>query len=122
MSESRQIEIQVYRGADTSLSFVALDADLDPINLTGFTLTLAAKSNPEAATADITLTSGAGDIVIDADQTTNTGQFVVTFAAADTVELSYGEYQYAIWATDTGDLTYPVVLRSRLFIENGILY
>lgn len=123
MSLSSEIEKRVSRGSNDDTIYTLCDKEGLPIDLTSAVVELCVKLDPNVATPIIALSSATTGIVIDPDQVTNTGQFTVSFVPADTAGLTtFGEYYYSIWVTLSSGKIYPILPRSRFFVDNDLCY
>jgi hypothetical protein len=90
----------VDQGSVFSVVLVYLDSNDVVINLTGFTAEMQLRQNYNSATADLTLTSTAGDIII----VGATGTVTVNMTAAQTGTLDAGYYVYDLELTSGANI------------------
>jgi len=83
------------QGATWSVTVTYTDSNGAPINLTGYTAAMQVRQNYDSTTADLTLTSPSGGIVI----TPLTGVVVITMTAAQTEALDEGYFVYDVELT-----------------------
>jgi hypothetical protein len=101
--------IVMYRGDDKTFPFTLTQGEL-PVDLTGASIAFTARTEIDATTASLSLTSVGGDITILPNQTTtDKGKITVTIPAADSVDLDPGTYLADIQVTEAdGDIwTWP---------------
>ena len=89
------------QGSDWDLNVIYQDANGDPINLTGYTAAMQLRQNYNSETADLTLTTSNGGIVI----TGALGKLVLHATAVQTGLLESGNYVYDLEITSGGVVT-----------------
>lgn len=89
------------QGSDWNLNVIYKDANDAPINLTGYTAAMQLRQNYNSDTAELTLSTSNGGIVI----TGALGKLVLTATAAQTGALDSGFYVYDLEITSGGVVT-----------------
>lgn len=89
------------QGSDWNLNVIYKDANDVPINLTGYTAAMQLRQNYNSDTAELTLSTANGGIVI----TGALGKLVLTATAAQTGALDSGFYVYDLEITSGGVVT-----------------
>lgn len=89
-------DFEVETGSTWTRTISAVDNDSNAIDHTGYTVVMDVRVNSDSTSEFITLTAGNGRVSINGD-----GDIVLTISAADTADLTPGDYVYDLKVTDT---------------------
>ena len=88
------------QGSDWKINLIYKDSAGDIIPLTGYTAALQLRTNYDAASASLSLSTGSGITI-----TANQGLIAIRATAAQTGALAAGDYVYDLEVTVSGEVT-----------------
>jgi hypothetical protein len=114
-------ELEIIRGVTLTLELTIRDQLKQLVALTGATIYFRVKTDLEAASLAIALSSAVpAEAEIDADQVTNKGKGRFFLSPSDTSGLAPGEYIYDVWVELVGGERHAVIKPSKLVLKRAV--